>query len=138
MIRSLTLMRREQLRDGKTEVVNVFDRYEARSTAHKCTISKTKGVGSMRHQDKMKIKRRRRRTLFWLFAAAAVCVLLFEEQAAVLYVLSTLATCALLIVVALSNLEARDAEMQKAAIREAGDDMSRNSRDLSRAKRRAA
>jgi hypothetical protein len=97
-----------------------------------------KGVGSMRHQNKMKIQRGRRRKLFWLFAAAAVCALLFEEQAAVLYVVSTLATCGLLIVVAISNLEARDAEMQPATIREAADDMSKNSRDLSRGKRRAA
>lgn len=86
----------------------------------------------------MKIQRRRVRKLFWLFAAAAVCALLFEEQAAVLYVVSTLATCGLLIVVAISNLEARDAEMQTAAIREAADEMSTNSRDLSRRERRAA
>ena len=32
MIRFQTLMRREQLRDGKTKVVSVFDRYEAGST----------------------------------------------------------------------------------------------------------
>ena len=98
----------------------------------------TKGVGSVRHQDKMKLQRRRRRILFWLFAAAAVCALLFEEQVAVLYVLSTLAICGLMIVVAFSNLEARDAQMQTVAIREAADDMSKNSRDLSRGKRRAA
>ena len=98
----------------------------------------TKGAGSMRHQDKMKLQRRRRRKLFWLFAAAAVCALLFEEQAAVLYVVTTLATCGLLIVVAISNLEARDAEMQPATIRDAADDMSTNSRDLSRGERRTA
>ena len=92
----------------------------------------------MRHQDKMKIQRRRRKKLFWLFAAAAVCALLFEEQVAVLYVLSTLAICGLMIVVAFSNLEARDAAMQTIAIREAADEMSTNIRDLSRGKRRAA
>src|SRR5687768_217765 len=92
----------------------------------------TKGVGSMSHQDKMKIRRRRRRKLFWLFAALAVCALLFDEQVAVLYVVSTLAICGLMIVVAFSNLETRDAEMQTAAIREASDDMSNNSRDLSK------
>ena len=70
----------------------------------------------MRHQDKMKIKRRRRRILFWLFAAAAVCALLLEEQVAVLYVLSTLAISGLMLVVAFSNLGARNAEMQTAAI----------------------
>ena len=84
----------------------------------------------MRHQDKMKLQRRRRRKLFWLFAAAAVCALLFEEQVAVLYVLSTLAICGLMIVVAFSNLEAGAAEMQTAAIREA--DFSKNSRDWRR------
>jgi len=68
----------------------------------------------MRHQDKMKTQRGRRRKLFWLFATLAVCALLFEEQVAVLYVLSTLAICGLMIVVAFSNLEARDAEMQTA------------------------
>ena len=98
----------------------------------------TKGVDSMRHQDRMKIQRRRRRKLFWLFAAAAVCALLFEEQVAVLYVLSTLAICGLMIVVAFSNLEARDAEMQAAVIREISDEMSTNSREFSRGGRRAA
>ena len=92
----------------------------------------------MRRQNKLKFQRRRRRKLFWLFAAAAVCALVFTEQAAVLYVLSTLAICGLLMVVAFSNLEARDGEMQAAAIREAGDDMSTNSRDVSKSGRKAA
>ena len=92
----------------------------------------------MRHQDKIRLQRRRRRKFFWLFAAAAVSALLFAEQIAVLYVLSTLAMVGLLIVVAFSNLEARDAEMQAATIREAADDMSTNSRELSRGGRRAA
>ena len=92
----------------------------------------------MRRQNKLKLKRRRRRRFFWLFAAAAVSALLFDEQVAVLYVLSTLAICGLLIVVALSNLEARDAEMQAVAIGEAADDMSTNSNELSRGARRAA
>jgi len=90
----------------------------------------------MRHQDKMKTQRGRRRKLFWLFATLAVCALLFEEQVAVLYVLSTLAICGLMIVVAFSNLEARDAEMQTAVIR--ADDMSTNYRDFNISKRRAA
>ena len=92
----------------------------------------------MRRQNKLKLKRRRRRWFFWLFVAAAVSALLFQEQIAVLFVLSTLAICGLLLVVAFSNLEVRDAEMQAAAIREAADDMSANSRDLSRGERRAA
>jgi len=101
-----------------------------------CIIKLTKAVGSMRRRNKIKIQRRRVRKLFWLFAVAAVCALLFEEQAAVLYVLATLTTCGLLIVLATSNLETRDAEMHSAAIRT--DDMSTNSTDLSRRKRRFA
>jgi len=92
----------------------------------------------MRRHNKIRIQRRRRRKFFWLFAAAAVSALLFNDQVAVLFVLSTLAMCGLLIVVAFSNLEARDAEMQAAAIREAADHTSTNSRDLSRGARRAA
>jgi hypothetical protein len=75
-----------------------------------------KKVGAVRHQDKMKIKRRRRRKLFRLFAALAVSALSLQEQAAVVYLLGTLATCGLLIVVAISKLKARDSEMQPAAI----------------------
>ena len=68
-----------------------------------CALSKeTKGVGLMSRQNKLKLQRRRRRKFFWLFAAAAVCALLFEEQLAVLYVLSILSICGLLIVVAFS------------------------------------
>ena len=111
---------------------------EPEATQMSARSKQTEGVGSMRHQDKIKMKRRRRRKLFWLFAAAAVCALLFEEQVAVLYVLSTLAISGLMMVVAFSNLEARDAEMQTAAIREAANEMSKNSRDLSRGERRAA
>src|SRR5678815_4444956 len=95
-----------------------------------------KGIGSMRRQNRIKIQRRHRRKFFWLFAAAAVCALLFTEQVAVLYVLSTLAICGLMTVVAFSNLEARDAEMQAAAIREGGDEMSTTSRELGGGRRR--
>ena len=91
----------------------------------------------MSRQDKLQSQRRRRRKFFWLFAAAAVSALLYEEQVAVLFVLSTLAICGLLLVVAFSNLEARDAEMQAAALREADADMSTHSSDL-RGRRRAA
>ena len=92
----------------------------------------------MRHRDKIRLQRRHRRKFFWLFAAAAVSALLYAEQIAVLYVLATFAMCGLLIVVAFSNLEARDAEMQTAAIREATDDLSSNSKDLRSGGRRAA
>ena len=92
----------------------------------------------MKRQNKIKLQRRRRRKFFWLFAAAAISALVFGEQVALLYVLSTLAMCGLLIVVAFSNLEARDAEMQAAVIKEAADDVSANSRDLRQGERRAA
>ena len=87
----------------------------------------------MRRQNKIKIQTRFRRKFFWLFAAAAVCALLFDEQIAALYVLATLAMSGLLIVVAFSNLEARDAEMH-AAIGKGADDISANSKDLIREK----
>jgi len=92
----------------------------------------------MRHQNKIRIQRRRRRKFFWLFAAAAVAALVFGEQVALLYVLSTLAMCGLLIVVAFSNLAARDAEMQAAVIKETADDVSASFRDFSKGERRAA
>ena len=103
--------------------------------SHRSEPSKqnAKGVGSMRHQEKIKIQRRRRRKLFWLFAAAAVLALLLEEQAAVLYVLSTLAICGLLMVRAFSNLAARDKDKQTVGIREAANEMNTNSRALASA-----
>jgi len=91
----------------------------------------------MSRLKKLKLQRRRHRRFFWLFAAAAVSALLYEEQVAVLFVLSTLAICGLLIVVAFSNLEARDAVMLAAATREAPVDMSLNSRGFSRGGRAA-
>jgi len=92
----------------------------------------------MRRRNKLKLQRRHRRKLFWLFTAALVCALFYTEQAAALYVLSILAICGLLVVVAFSNLEDRDVEMQAADLRAAQDDMSKNSRDLSTERRRAA
>ena len=92
----------------------------------------------MKRQNKLRLQRRRRRRFFWLFAAAAVTALLFEEQVAVLYVLSTLGICGLLLAVAFSNLEARDAEMQAAAIREDAEDLSLKRSGLGREERRAA
>jgi len=86
----------------------------------------------------MKIQRQRRRKFFWLFAAAAVCALLFEEQVAIVYVLFTLAICGLMIVVAFSNLEVRDAEMEKAAIQEGTVEINANPRELSQRKVRSA
>jgi hypothetical protein len=50
---------------------------------------------------------RRRRRFAWIFGASAtVIALLYWEQTAALYVISTLAMCALMLVVAFSKLEA--------------------------------
>ena len=50
---------------------------------------------------------RRRRRFAWIFGASALVIaLLYWEQTAALYVISTLAMCALMLVVAFSNLEA--------------------------------
>ena len=58
--------------------------------------------------------KRRYRKFAWIFGSSAIVIaLLYWEQAAILYVLSTLAMCALLLVVMFSNLEARDKELQK-------------------------
>ena len=59
----------------------------------------------------------RYRKFAWIFGASAVVIaLLYWEQAAVLYVLSTLAICALLLVVMFSNLETRDRKLHQAAL----------------------
>jgi hypothetical protein len=61
--------------------------------------------------------RRRYRKFAWIFGTSAIVIaLLYWEQAAVLYVLSTLAICALLVVVMFSNLEGRDNELHHAAL----------------------
>jgi hypothetical protein len=61
--------------------------------------------------------RRRNRKFAWIFGASAIVIaLLYWEQAAALYVLSTLAICAVLLLVLLSNLEARDKELHQAAL----------------------
>ena len=61
---------------------------------------------------------RRNRKFVWIFGSGAIVIaLLYWEQAAVLYVLSTLAICALLIVVMFSNLEAKDKELHQAALK---------------------
>ena len=55
-----------------------------------------------------------RRTFAWVSgASAAVSAMLYWEQAALLYALSTLAMCGLLLVVAFSDLEGRDKELNK-------------------------
>ena len=62
--------------------------------------------------------KRRYRKFAWIFGTSAIVIsLLYWEQVAVLYVLSTLAMCALLLVVAFSNLEARDKELHQVALK---------------------
>lgn len=64
-------------------------------------------------------RNRRSRGLLWGFAAVAfVAALLYWEQAELLYVLSTLAVCGLLVVVAFSDLESRGKESLEPALDE--------------------
>jgi Flp pilus assembly protein TadB len=74
--------------------------------------------GLVRRNSKSRISfKRRYRKFAWIFGSSAIVIaLLYWEQAAVLYVLSTLAMCALLLVVAFSNLEARDKELHTTAL----------------------
>lgn len=77
--------------------------------------------GRVRRNRKSRIGLKRHREFAWIFGAGAVVIgLLYWEQAAVLYVLSTLAMCAVLLLVAFSNLEARDKELHKVALDKMG------------------
>ena len=64
----------------------------------------------------MKVAKRYRKFAWIIGTSAIVIALLYWEQAAVLYVLSTLAMCALLLIVAFSNLEARDKELHQTSL----------------------
>ena len=72
----------------------------------------------MRRNSKSSISLKRRyRKFAWIFGSTGIVIaLLYWEQAAMLYVLSTLAMCVLLLVVAFSNLEARDKELHRTAL----------------------
>lgn len=71
----------------------------------------------MRRSESGRGVKPRYRKFAWIFGASAVVIaLLYWEQAAVLYVLSTLAICALLLVVMFSNLETRDRKLHQAAL----------------------
>ena len=72
----------------------------------------------MRRKSKSRISfKGRYRKFAWIVGSTAVVLaLLYWEQTAVLYVLSSLAMCALLLVVAFSNLEARDKELHRTAL----------------------
>ena len=64
-------------------------------------------------------QKRRRRGLLWVSGAVAfVAAMLHWEQTAILYVLSTLAMCALLLVVAFSDLEGRDKKLTEVTERD--------------------
>lgn len=73
----------------------------------------------MRRNSKSSISSKQRyRKFAWIFGPTAIVIgLLYWEQAAMLYVLSTLAMCALLLVVAFANLEARDKEQHQTALK---------------------
>src|SRR5689334_21529010 len=69
-------------------------------------------------RSKLSFKRRYRK-FAWIFGASAIVIApLYWEQAAALYVLSTLAMCALLLVVMFSRLEARDKELHEVALKQ--------------------
>lgn len=71
----------------------------------------------VRRNNRSRSSRRRYRKFAWIFGSSAIVIaLLYWEQAAVLYVLSTLAMCVVLLVVAFSNLEGRDSELHQAAL----------------------
>ena len=63
-------------------------------------------------------KRRRGRQIWVLSAVAFVSALLYWEQTALLYVLSTLSMCGLLLIVAFSDLEGRDKELTEPILNE--------------------
>ena len=79
---------------------------------------------------------RRRRRFAWIFGSSVtVIALLYWEQTAVLYILSTLAMCALMLVVAFSNLEARDKELHQAALEKTARDDAESTRSGAARKR---
>ena len=67
---------------------------------------------SMSRKAERTRRRTSRRKYIWIIGSVAVVsALLYWEQAALLYVLSTLMVCALLLVVAFSDLEGRDRKL---------------------------
>lgn len=79
-----------------------------------------RGFFRIQHGEDSLVRRNRKpsyRKFAWIFGTSAtVIALLYWEQVGVLFVLSTLAMCALLLVVAFSNLEVRDKELHQAAL----------------------
>ena len=93
-------------------------------------------VGIMRRNNKRRIRSaRRHRKLLWIFGGTfTIGALLYWEQAGLLFVLSTLAICGLLFVVAFSNLEVRDKEIRDRALEK----LSTNSDERKRPENKAA
>ena len=66
----------------------------------------------MRRKAETTRRRKSRRKYIWIIGSVAVVsALLYWEQAALLYLPSTLMVCALLLVVAFSDLEGRDRKL---------------------------
>jgi hypothetical protein len=90
----------------------------------------------VRRNSKSRIRARRYRKSAWIFGTSAIVMaLLYWEQAAMLYVLSTLAICALLVVVMFANLEARDKELHQAALKKMDTRDAESTRSVSAKKR---
>jgi len=68
-------------------------------------------VSMSRKAEKTRRRTSRRKYIWIIGSVAVVSALLYWEQAALLYVLSTLMVCALLLVVAFSDLEGRDRKL---------------------------
>ena len=84
---------------------------------HHFQVQRAEGGLVRRNSKSRKGLERRYRKFAWIFGTSAIVVaLLYWEQAAVLYVLSTLALCAMLLLVMFSNLEARDKELHQTAL----------------------
>ncbi|HWN07934.1 MAG TPA: hypothetical protein VNO50_01370 [Pyrinomonadaceae bacterium] len=63
---------------------------------------------------KTNARKLQRKTFIWMFGVlAVVSALLYWEQAALLFVISTLAVCTLLLVVAFADLEGKDKELNR-------------------------
>lgn len=91
----------------------------------------------MRRNSKSRISfKPRYRKFAWIFGSTAMVIaLLYWEQVAVLYVVSTLAMCMLLLVVAFSNLEARDKEHHRTALKNMAAQDAESTRSASTKKR---
>ena len=66
----------------------------------------------MNRNSRRRKQKKSLRKFAWIFGATAtICALLYWEQTALLYVVSTLAMCGLMLVVAFSKLKDKDEEL---------------------------